>query len=154
MNKLTVTVIAGLVGVAAAAIGYAIGQRKKLNDISEKLDKTIEDICERTDVTVSDAIVQTAVKKAVKDAVEPIVTKEVTAVARKEAADIRASIKQQLEDRILSGVTDEDVRRMRTNVLERASEKATKKMTEGLDYIFDDFRNSMSRIIKRYERGM
>lgn len=151
MTKNEILVIVSLVGIAGAAIGYAFGQRKKLNDISAKIDKSINEMSESVEVTVDDAIVRSAVKKAVNRETGSIVEREVEEVSKAVVGEMRASIKKTLEDRIMGGLTEEDYHRMRSQVLDQASQKAAKKMTDGLEYIFDDFRRNMRRVANKYD---
>ena len=52
--------IAGLIGV-----GYAIGSKKKLNDICKKVDKSIDELSRDIDIDISDRIIDEAVNNAV-----------------------------------------------------------------------------------------
>lgn len=151
MTKNEIIVVVGLVGIAGAAIGYAFGKRKKLNDISAKIDRSINEMSESIEVDVSETLVKTAVKKAIDNEVEPIVRQEVERVAKVVIDEMRASIKKTFENRIMSGISEDEYKCMRSHVLDIASQRAARKMTEGLEDIFDDFRHNMRRVTNKYE---
>lgn len=53
------------VGLGMLGIGYAMGQRKKLNDVSVKIDKSIDELSADIHVDLSDTVVERAVDRAV-----------------------------------------------------------------------------------------
>ena len=67
MSKSYFDIAIGVVGLAASllGIGYAIGQRKKLNDISEKIDRSVNELSSNINIDISEEVVNRAVTKAI-----------------------------------------------------------------------------------------
>lgn len=154
MTKNEVMIIAGLVGVASAAVGYAIGQRKKLKDISEKIDKKIDEMSGDIDVNIDDVLVKKAVHKAVQDTVDSAVKEEAKKQAGTAISQYREAMRNELRERIEKGIDDTDISKIKQAVIDKASDKAARKVTEGLEYIFDDFRRNLRRVTTNTIVGM
>ena len=60
MSKSYFDIAIGVVGLAASllGIGYAIGQRKKLNDISEKIDRSVNELSSNINIDISEEVVK------------------------------------------------------------------------------------------------
>ena len=146
MSKNEIIFVVGLAGALSSAIGFAIGQRKKLNDISAKIDKSIDEMSKSVEVDVSEKVVNEAVKKAVAREVEEAVSD----AARSEAKGIVESYRKDISDRIKraieAGINQTDMDQIKQNVINKASDRCARRVTEGLDYIFDDFRRNLRRM--------
>ena len=67
MSKSYFDIAIGVVGLAASllGIGYAIGQRKKLKDVSEKIDRSVSELSSNINIDISEEVVNRAVTKAI-----------------------------------------------------------------------------------------
>lgn len=92
--KLNATAIAGLIfgacGIIAAAvgIGYGIGQKRKVDDISDRLNKKIDEIAGNVDVDISDAVIDEAVKVAVDREAKSATQKAISSIISAKKADV------------------------------------------------------------------
>lgn len=146
MTKNEIIVMIGLASAAAAAIGYAVGQHKKLTDISNKIDKTIDEMSSDVDVNVDEILVRKAVRKAVENTVDSAVKDEAKKQAAEAVSDYRMTMEDKLRERIEKGIDETDIAKIKQAVVDKASDKAAKKVTDGLEYIFDDFRKNLRRM--------
>lgn len=142
MNKITIIAI----GAAAGAIGFAIGQYKKRKDISDKLDVALKDIEYATDVEVKEAVVEAGVKRAVDNVVMAEVTKAAKEIASKAAAECRSEMKETIRKKLEDSISDKELEKLKGEVLNKVSDRASRKITDGLEYIFDDFRRQLRRM--------
>lgn len=149
MTKNEIMIVVGLAGIASAAVGYAFGQKKKLDDISAKIGRKIDDISLDVDVEIKDDIVKSAVHKAVEREVGEAVTKAANAEAKSLVSEYRDGIKKRILDTVEKSIDETDISKIKQAVIDKASEKAARKMTEGLEYIFDDFRRNLRRMANR-----
>lgn len=142
MNKIVIIAM----GAAAGAIGFAIGQYKKFKDISEKLDVALKDIEYGTDVEVKEAVVEAGVKRAVDNVVTAEVAKAAKDIASKAAAECRSEMKETVRKKLEESISDKELEKLKGDVLNKVSDRASRKITDGLEYIFDDFRRQLRRM--------
>lgn len=156
-------IAAGVVTVIGVfGIGYGLGQRKKLNDISDKLDRSIKDLKRDTEIEIADDILSRAIEESVDEQVEQAVNKVSKRIDRelyqKISSDVSAAISAQYSD-IKTRVRDEvekkvgqiDVSGIRREVVERAKNAAVEKLDGSMDDILSDFKNNLQNITKVYE---
>lgn len=146
MNKNETMIVVGLASVAALAIGYAVGQHKKLMDISRKIDKSIDEMSDSVDLTIDESIIKSAINKTVNREVQSALKIAAKDEAHKVVSDYRAGLKNTILKKVDEAIDDTDISKIKTQVIECASERAARKVTDGLEYIFDDFRRNMRRM--------
>lgn len=144
--------VVGLVG-----IGYAIGARKRLNDICDKIDTTIDEVSWNLDVKVEDAIVMDAVDKAVDLRVGREVNYAVKDVSDEIRSEVRTAVKTVYPDirkACTEKITDEmskiNVKELSDSIREDASKKVAEKFDGQLDDILDKFNNDLHNVSKIY----
>ena len=88
----------GLAGICIGfiGVGYAFGARKKLNDISDMLDKSIDELSDNVSVDIPDCMIDRAVEHAVNRETEIAVKKATDRVI----SDIETRIKMDVASAI------------------------------------------------------
>lgn len=149
-------------GLGMLGIGYAMGQRKKLNDVSVKIDKSIDELSADIKVDLSDTVVEQAVDRAVE--------KETTLAAKRAADrvinDIEEDIDRQVKNAVNStysdirkSVVDEtakkvsqiDIQALKNEVVKQAKEQVAKKFDGSLNDILEDFNRNLSHVSQIYQ---
>lgn len=149
-------VIVGLVG-----IGYAIGSRKKLNDICDRLNTTIDDISDDLEVTIPNKLVEEAVDKAlkfeadrrVKHEVDKVITdirEDIEQKVTKAVCDKYGDITAEVSGQVSSELTKLDMESMRIRIREDAETTVARKFDGQLDDILEKFNTDLDNISKIY----
>ena len=153
----------GLAGICIGfiGVGYAFGARKKLNDISDKLDKSIDELSDNVSVDIPDCMIDRAVeqavereaKTAVKTATDRVVSDleskikmEVSSAVADERTKIQESVKKEIEKKV-SRIDIDDLRR---EVVAEAKEAAAEKLNGSLDDILEKFNDELHSVSKIY----
>lgn len=164
--KFDINILIGVGGFALGlvGIGYAIGSRKKLNDISEKLETKIDEISWNLDSDVK--IEETVVKEAIDRAVERKVAQEVNRAARNVTDrvrrdmenEVRTAVKAQypdirksITDRVTVEVSKINVKTLTDAVREEARDKVVEKFDGELDDLLEKFNNDLDNVSKIYK---
>lgn len=155
--------ILGLGGIAAGLIGvgYALGTRKKLNDISDKLDKSIDELSDSVEVDIP----QSMIDKAVERAVDREVQYEVKSATVKAVSDVKQDIHKEISrsvnaaySDVKGSVTEElrkqvarvDINEAKREVIRDAKETASQKFESSLDEILEKFNGDLNNISTIY----
>lgn len=148
--------IVGLLGV-----GYAMGSKKKVNDICKKIDKSIDDISNDIDIDISDKIIDDAVDNAVarevgkqvSNATQRIITNvkndmhtQVKTAVDEEYKNIRGSV----TDKISKEVSNMNMRTLSDEVVEKAKKAAMEKFDTDLNSILDKYTRDLDNVSKIY----
>ena len=164
--KFDINILVGLGGVAVGlvGIGYAIGSRKKLNDISERLDTKIDEISWNleSDVKIEKSVVEEAIDRAVERRVTREVDREVRRVAdntrRTIDSEVRSSIRavypdirKSVTDKITSEVAKISAKDLENDIREEAKQKVVEKFEGQLDDILEKFNSDLMNVSKIYE---
>lgn len=161
--KFDINILVGLGGVAVGlvGIGYAIGSRKKLNDICEKLDVKIDNISDNIDVKVEEAVVEEAVNRAVDRRVTQEVDREVKRIGdntrRTIDSEVRSAVKaiypdirKSCTEKVTAEVSKINVKDLSDAVREDAREKVVAKFDGQLDDILEKFNTDLDNVSKIY----
>ena len=160
-EKIDILIGLGGVAVGLVGIGYAIGSRKKLNDICEKLDAKIGNISDNIDVKVEEAVVEEAVNRAVERRVTREVDREVKRIAdntrRTIDSEVRSAVKAVYPD-IRKSVTEKvtievakiNMKDLSDAVREDAREKVVEKFDGQLDDLLEKFNTDLDNVSKIY----
>lgn len=164
MSKSYVDIAIGVVGLAASVfgIGYAIGQRKKLNDISEKLDRSVKELSSNIDVDISEAVVNRAVTRAIERETELAASRATANVVSAIESDISGKVRKAVDDTyqdIKKSVVEEtakkvekiDIAALKKEVVEKAKEAAADKFDDSLDEVLSDFKDNLGNVTKIYQ---
>lgn len=148
--------VVGLVG-----IGYAAGTRSKMNQVSEKLDKSLDDIVRDARIDIPNGLVERAVERSVEAKTRVAIDNAVSRAMRNADGIIRSSVSSAVEsqyislkDRVLEEMTNrvskinED--RLRDDVYNAAKEKAVEKFEANLDDILEKFNSDLANVGKIY----
>lgn len=166
--KLNATAIAGLIfggcGIitAAVGIGYGIGQKRKVDDISDRLNKKIDEIAGDVDVDISDAVIDEAVKVAVdweaKSATQKAISSIISAKKAEMANQITLEINRQkavIKDDVMKEVTRQvsrlSINELKEGVVEQAKTEAMEKLQTSMDDILKGFTNNLSQVGTIYQ---
>lgn len=164
MSKSYFDIAIGVVGLAASVfgVGYAIGQRKKLNDISEKIDRSVKELSSNIDVDISEAVVNRAVTKAIERETELAANRATTNVVNAIESDISSQVRKAVNETyqdIKKSVVEEtakkvekiDISALKKEVVEKAKEAATDKFDDSLDEVLSDFKDNLGNVTKIYQ---
>lgn len=150
-------IVAGMLGV-----GYAIGQKKKLDDISDKVDKSIEELSADIKVDLSDTFIKRAVDRAVDRETAFAVRRAVDKVVK----DIEENIDRQVKNAVSvvysdtrKAVVDEtakkvsqiDIQVLRNEVVKQAKDQVAQKFDGSLNGILEDFNRDLNHVSKIYQ---
>lgn len=166
--KLNATAIAGLIfgacGIITAAIGvgYGIGQKRKVDDISERLNKKIDEIAENVDVDISDAVIDEAVKVAVDREAKSATQKAISSVVSAKKAEManqitleidrqKAAIKDDVTKEVTRQVSRLSINELKESVVEQAKTEAMEKLQTSMDDILQGFTNNLSQVGTIYQ---
>lgn len=164
MSKSYFDIAIGVVGLAASVfgVGYAIGQRKKLNDISEKIDRSVKELSSNIDVDISEAVVNRAVTKAIERETELAANRATTNVVNAIESDISSQVRKAVNETyqdIKKSVVEEtakkvekiDISALKKEVVEKAKEAAADKFDDSLDEVLSDFKDNLGNVAKIYQ---
>lgn len=166
MTKNEMIYSAVAVGIGLLGIGYALGQHKKLDDISTKLNKTIKAIAEESEIEIQDSIVDTAIQQAVDRAVSDTVDTAVAKATRKIERDIETDIHAQVSREIKLQYSDIkknvahevekkisriDIDDLKAEIVEKAKEAAAEKLESSMDDILEQFKGNLENMAKIYK---
>ena len=149
--------VVGLVG-----IGYAVGARSKLNQVSEKLDKSIDDLVHDTKIDIPNVLIERAVEKSVEAKTRIAIETSVSRAMQKAENIIHSSVSSAIEsqytsvkDRVLGEmikrVSSINEDRLRDDVYNAAKEKAVEKFEANLDDILEKFNSDLENVGKIYK---
>lgn len=164
MSKSYFDIAIGVVGLAASVfgIGYAIGQRKKLNDIGEKIDRSVKELSSNIDVDISEAVVNRAVTKAIERETElaasratanvvSAIESDISGRVRKAVNDTYQDIKKSVVEETAKKVEKIDISALKKEVVEKAKEAAADKFDDSLDEVLSDFKDNLGNVTKIYQ---
>lgn len=149
--------VVGLVG-----IGYAAGTRSKMNQISEKLDKSLDDIVRDTRIDIPNGLIERAVERSVEAKTRIAIDNTVSRAMDKADSIIRSSVStaiknqySELKNRVLGEMTKRvsniNEERLRDDIYNAAKEKAVEKFEANLDDILEKFNNDLENVGKIYK---
>lgn len=148
--------------VGAIGIGYGIGQKKKVDDISDRLDQKINEIADIVDVDIADAVIDEAVKVAVdreaKTAVQKAISNIISSTKAEMANQITLEIDRQkamIRDDVTKEVTRQvsrlSINELKETVVEQAKTEAMEKLQSSMDDILQGFTNNLSQVGTIYQ---
>ena len=151
----------GALAVGFIGIGYAIGAHKKMNDICDKIDKTIEEVSGDIKIDISETVVRKAVDKAVERDAEYEVKRATDQAVKDIEKDIKsqvqsainseyADLKKKVSDEMTEKVSKIDMSSLKADVREQAAEKILDKFDGNLDDILENFNNNLTSVQKIY----
>lgn len=169
MKPNSITAVAGLIfgacGIITAAIGvgYGIGQKRKVDDISDLLNKKIDEIAGDVDVDISDAVIDEAVKVAVNREAKAAVQKAVSSIISSTKAEManqitleidrqKAAIKDDVTKEVTRQVARLSINDLKDTVVEQAKTEAMEKLQSSMDDILQGFTNNLSLRSERSTR--
>lgn len=148
--------IAGLIG-----IGYAIDTHKKMNDICDRLDVSIDEISKGITVDIPDYMVNKAVEKtverevsqAVRHAVNDTMTSVKTDIHNEVETAVRknyCNIKETVTETIAQRVSMIDMNDLSSTVTKKAEQKIVEKFDDNLDELLKKFNHNLDNMSKVY----
>lgn len=166
--KLNTPAIAGLIfgacGIitAAVGVGYGIGQKRKIDDISERLNKKIDEISENVDVDISDVVIDEAIRVAVDREAKIATQKAISSVISAKKVEMVNQITIEIDrqkDMIKDDVTKEvawqvsrlSINELKESVVAQAKTEAMEKLKTSMDDILQGFTNNLSQVGTIYQ---
>lgn len=156
--------VIGLTGfvVGLVGIGYATGTRSKMNQVSKKLDTSIDDLVRGTKIDIPRELIENAVERSVEAKTRIAIDNTVSRAMQKADSIIRSSVSSAVESQYSSlrdGVLGEMTRkvsninegRLRDDVYNAAKEKAVEKFEANLDDILEKFNSDLENVGKIYK---
>lgn len=161
-NDILTVLIFGALGLAGYAAWKSHEGTKKIDEISERIDKTVDDISKGIEISVDEPIIKEAVEKAVDREVRNQVkttcetaVHEVEKDIRKDVAkavnDKLESIEDDVEEEIKKQIGDIDISKAKNQVVKEASDKAAAKFNGELNDILGHYKNTLSNVSKIYQ---
>ena len=164
MSKSYFDIAIGVVGLAASllGIGYAIGQRKKLKDVSEKIDRSVSELSSNIDIDISEAVVNRAVTKAIEREttlaaaratanVVNAIESDISGQVRKAVNDTYQDIKKSVVEETVKKVEKIDISTLKKEVVEKAKEAVADKFDDSLDEVLSEFKENLGNVAKIYQ---
>ena len=153
--------VAGFV-VGLVGIGYAAGTRSKMNQVSEKLDKSIDDIVRDTRIDIPRELIEHAVERSVEAKTRIAIDNTVSRAMQKAdsiiCSSVSTAIKNQygaLKNQVLGEMTKRvsniNEERLRDDIYNAAKEKAVEKFEANLDDILEKFNSDLENVGKIYK---
>ena len=150
------------IAIGVVGVGYAIYVSRKMNKICDKIDKSVDDLAKRTDVDIPEALIETAVLKAVDREVGTAVKNASDNAVRVVTGDIRSQVRTAVEtkyDDIRVSVSDELAKRVASidmvkfdkEVKEKAEQKILEKFDGNLDELLTKFNRELDNVTKIYK---
>lgn len=156
--------ISGAVGfvIGLFGVGYGLGQRKKMNDICYKIDKSIEEVSSNIDVNVSECIINDAVAKAaaketkwvVKQSVDRMIEEIETDIENQvndAVADTYKDIRKTVSDEVAKKAAHIDIQLLKNEVIEKAKTDVAKKLDNSMDDILENFNHNLKNVSHIYQ---
>lgn len=149
--------VVGLIG-----IGYAAGTRSKMNQVSEKLDKSIDDIIRDTRIDIPNGLIERAVERSVETKTRIAIDNTVSRAMQQADNIIRSSVstaiknqygalKNQVLGEMTKRVSNINEERLRDDIYNAAKEKAVEKFEANLDDILEKFNSDLENVGKIYK---
>ena len=164
MNEYNFSVVVGLCGtlIGCIGIGYGIGKRKKLHDICDRLDKSLDDLSKGIEVDIPQVMIDKAVDKAVSREVEKQVKVSAREAVLKVSSDIERNVRESVNksysdiDRsvkaeIKKQIAFIDVREARKEVTKEAKDSALEKFDSDLNDILENYKEELDTVTKIYK---
>lgn len=164
MNTSYFDIAIGVVGFAAGVfgIGYAIGKRKKLDDISEKIDRSVGELSSNIDIDISEDIINRAVTKAIERETSLAASRATSNVVSAIEADISGQVRKAVNDTyqdIKKSVVEEtakkvekiDISALKKEVVEKAKTAAAEKFDDSLEDVLSEFKDNLGNVAKIYQ---
>lgn len=155
--------LVGSIGLAAGCfgIGYAVRTKGQMNDICEKVNRSIDDISRNVKVDISELVIDEAVEKAVDREVSRAVNRAVSSVTASLNSEIKNEVKTNIAEmypniksmataKVVEEVSKINVAELKAEVRELAKDKATSKLDGQFDDILDKFNGDLDNISKIY----
>lgn len=150
--------IAVATGIGLLGLGYGLGKRKKLNDISDKLDRTIDDLDSTVIVDVRDEIIKAAAERAANREAERAVRQiradirdQISDLVEKEVTSQKKKVEELVEADIVAQVSKIDIDDLKRDVVKQAKKAVTKKLDGSMDDILEEFKSNLENITKAYQ---
>lgn len=149
--------VVGLVG-----IGYAAGTTSKMNQVSKKLDTSIDNLVSGTRIDIPHELIEHAVERSVEAKTRIAIDNTVSRAMQKADGIIRSSVSSAIEsqysslkDKVLGEITKRvsniNESRLRDDVYNAAKEKAVEKFEANLDDILEKFNSDLENVAKIYK---
>ena len=162
-RKIDWDVTIGFCGLILGCVGfgYAIGARRKMHDICDKLDTTIDSMSKDMEFDIPQAMIDQAVDKAIDREVGRMVriaSDEVTADAKRNickavnttVVSIYSEIKDSVSKEVGRQVSRIDMDDLSRSVKKEAEQKIVEKFDGNLDDLLDKFNSNLNNVSKIY----
>lgn len=157
---LTLTAVGTIIG--AIGIGYAFGKKKKLDDISNKLNRTIDDLSRSIDIDISDEVVEEAVERAAEREAKKAVQTAISKIISGTTADMRNQVTSEIERQkslikddviaeIKRKVSKLSIEDLKESVVNQARKEASEKLQSSMDDILESFNANLTQVGKIYQ---
>lgn len=151
--------LVGTVGIAAGCfgIGYAVRTKHQMDDICEKVNKSVDEVSKSVKVDISESVIDDAVEKAVDREVSRAVSlitgsmnDEIKNEVNTKISEMYPSIKSMATAKVVEEVSKINVAELKAEVRELAKDKAASKLDDQFDDILDKFNGDLDNISKIY----
>ena len=161
-NDIFTLIIFGALGVAGYAAWKSHDNGKKIDEIAERIDKTVDDISKGIEVSVDEPIVKEAVQKAVDREVKEQVKTACNTAVELVNHDIRAKVddavkekqetlEEDVEKEIKKQIGEIDITKAKNKIIKEASDKAADKFDSELNDILGHYKGTLSNVSKIYQ---
>lgn len=152
----------GATALAIFSLGYAIGRRKKLNDLTDRIDKAVDNLSEDIEIDVQRSVVDRAIVKAIDREIDATIPKVVKSavkgvqdnIEKQVANEIEShykEIRNDVEQEVHKQVSKLDVEKLKREVIAAAKKDAAEKLDGSLDDILEDFNRNLKNLSAVYQ---
>lgn len=151
-------VIAGVIGI----VGYVLKAAYNMNNVADKIGKSVDEISNSVHVDVSEAVAVEAVQRAAekesvgivarasKEAVNAVrddIQKEVKEAVNKAYSSVKDDVRRELERKIDALNLDD----IKADIIEGMKDAATEKLDDAMDDILEEFNGNLKNVAKIYK---
>lgn len=141
---------------AGASLAYAFFQKKKLDDISDKLGRKIDEIANNADIDISEDIIERATEKAIeKKTAETakLVHKQIEEEVSKKINAQYQDVKKDVTDELMAKVTQLDLDKLKDDVMKNSKDLVARKVESSMDSLLRDYKSQLNRIARAFTSG-
>ena len=144
----------GLIAVTGA---FSIYLWKKIETIENTVGVAIDKVTDKTVVNISDAIIETAVQRAVNRELQSVINSvnrrlyaDITREVRESVDTSYSEIKSAVSDEVAKQVKNIDIRNIEREAVAKAKDAIAEKFDNKLDGLLEEFNDNLTNVSKIY----
>lgn len=144
-------------GLIAATGAFSIYLWKKIETIENTVGVAIDKVTDKTVVNISDAIIETAVQRAVNRELQSVINSvnrrlyaDITREVRESVDTSYSEIKSAVSDEVAKQVKNIDIRNIEREAVAKAKDAIAEKFDNKLDGLLEEFNDNLTNVSKIY----